>query len=179
MSINTSGLKFILKKSTQNDFIEDQGSTIAGVTSACTIPNQLWQGYWKEDVFNANKPVGVNLDFIDFGISIQQYGCAVCCCVGATNLLKGTNYTIKNLYDRNYFTWYKDRYNKKGLHNGVTLAKFSYIKKLGVDTTQSLHIAYDVGREYGWCKKSKNYYNTSTIITPEKVSAYASKFYQP
>lgn len=179
MSINTYGLEFIYDKSTQTDFIDDQGPAIVAPTDSCIIPNQLWQGYWKEDIFNANKPAGVDIQFMDFGVSIRQYACAVCCCVGVVNLFKNTNYTIKNFYDRNYFIWYKDQYNKNGLHNGVTLARFSYTKKLGVDTTQTLHIAYDVGRDYGWCKNSKNYTNTSSIIIPEKITAYASKFYQP
>lgn len=181
MILENKGIEFKLEKTTPQDF-EDENISITPVYSDCNIPNQLWKGYRDPHVFTEeqNKIGSVlkNKSFRDFGISINNYGCAVCSSVAAVNYLKNTNYTVYDFYNKNCFVW-KKSVNKNNVPNGVTLMSFRGTQKFGVTSTYTNHIAYDIGRDYGWAKSSRNYTNTNSVITPEKISAYQDKFYRP
>ena len=136
------------------------------------IPNQCWQGYYDLAEFNnsVNKP-SLYTEYRDFGKSIWWSGCAICSALGAINYLLNADYTVLDAYKKGMALIYKN--------TNTLLVSFRRSNKFGVNSTDTQHIAYDIGRNYGWAKNSKNYYNTSSIITESKINSYKNLFYRP
>lgn len=139
------------------------------------IPNQCWKGYYDIDTFSksisdTSKPATYS-EYFDFGKSIWNAGCGICAAIGAINFLTNGNFTVLDAYRKGLAIVYKS--------SNSSLVSFRNSKKFGVDTGDTQHIAYDIGRDYGWAKSSKNYTNTASIITTSKINAYKDLFYLP
>ena len=139
------------------------------------IPNQCWKGYYDIDTFSksisdTSKPATYS-EYFDFGKSIWNTGCGICAAIGAINFLTNGNVTVLDAYRKGLAIVYKS--------SNSSLVSFKNSKKFGVDTGDTQRIAYDIGRDYGWAKNSKNYTNTASIITTSKINAYKDLFYLP
>ena len=87
MSWNAYDLKYKILEANQSDYM---GSISQEGSSQIFVPNQLWKGYYDPEIFKeySNTAWGINLNqYYDFGVSIRNYGCAVCSAVGAINML--------------------------------------------------------------------------------------------
>ena len=148
------------------------------------IPNQCWSGYYNRDTFASSSlqygPVANTIKFEDFGVSILKYGCAVCCCIGATNYLNKNKtgfvpITVYDMYKKNAFVWNKNIVNSNGQSCGATLAKWNSTP--GVQISNS-NIHYDSDREYSFSKKNSAY-SATPELTSAQVTTYSNMFYIP
>lgn len=126
------------------------------------IPNQAWKGYYNEEVFNSNQDKPSGAQYVDFGISVWYYGCAVCSCIGASNLLNNANYTIYDAYKKDTFKWNSSIVNGKGIRCGATLAKWNTMTRIGI-RCNSLKMHYDDQRQYAWAGANSKLRNPSVI----------------
>lgn len=87
----TSSLSTILSNQSSSDSASYTGNTYI-------MPSQLWKGYYDEDSFNDEdsfsnhdmSPVRYKpseIFYRNFGKSVLNYGCAVCCCLAAVALI--------------------------------------------------------------------------------------------
>ena len=139
-----------LQNGTISSYVWSGGS---GTSLETAMPNQCWKGYYNKSVFDSStKPSSAQ--FRDFGVSVRDYGCAVCCCIGATNYLNGTNLTVEQLYNRKGFVWNPNKKSLSGRSNGPTLAKWKYIPGVNIinDNTK-----YDYNLTYAFCNASNKY----------------------
>ena len=147
-------------------------TTGAGTILANMLPNQLWKGYQDETVFTSTITKPSKIAFRNFGKSVNLYGCAVCCCAGASALLTGIAYPLDYMYENGCFKWNPKVVDSHGVPCGTTLAQWYQMNKIGIKIN-SQNSRYDYERKYPWLTaKSKNVFWTS-------ADTLAAQFYMP
>lgn len=172
-------IEYKYKEATIDSLVEENEEAEVTPTyqSTTVIPNQCWGGYYNKSIFDSTRPspsFGQNYNnYKDFGVSIQNYGCAVCCCVGAYNrLYAGWNkpLTVYDLWIKNCFVWNQNIINKKGQPCGPTLAIWNRTPGVSISTDK---LRFDDTRAYPFTR-SNSYYQEPSI-----GDSYASQFYVP
>lgn len=161
-----------------------EANSIIGQIGTVYVPNQCWKGYYDVSIFDSTLTKPQNMQFRDYGISVWYYSCPLCCSIGAAKMLTGNEYTINDLYKKQCFTWYDNKYDKYGRHCGVTLANFPRMKKIGIDTTETKKTKYDDNRQYSWTKKASAYTGTNNAISQSShpswtLAQWEDEFYMP
>lgn len=172
-------IEYKYKETTIESLVEEnEESTITTQFSASdVIPNQCWAGYYNKSVFNSTQNKPTSIKFKDFGVSIQNYGCAVCCCVGAYNLLypENTPLTVYDLWQKNGFLWNPKITNKPGQSCGTTKAVWSRTPDISISTGK---IHFDDTRTYPFANPN-SYYKEPNLSQEKYEGISASDFYVP
>ena len=136
------------------------------------IPSQLWKGYYDEKTFKSTAVRPTQAQYVNYGKSVFNYGCAVCCCAGAARILTSKTHTLDEMYRLGTFSWNPKTVDKYGSPNGPTLARWYQMRQIGISVNNG-GVHYDAQRTYPWTKGNNAYQTLSTS------TASLSEFYVP
>lgn len=136
------------------------------------IPSQLWKGYYDEKTFQSTVLKPTQAQYLNYGKSVFNYGCAICCCAGAAKILTSKSHTLDEMYRLGTFSWNPKTVDKYGMPNGPTLAKWYQMRQIGISVNNG-GIHYDATRTYPWTKGNNAY------GTPNTSGVSVSDLYVP